>query len=98
MERLVRKAGYVFGLALVVLVLITVIRGPQGIHALSEKRKEIRALQEQNADLTREVEAKKVRIQRLNDSRAEQELEIRKRLKLVRPGETSFILPDAPKQ
>ncbi len=95
MQRLLQKTGYVLALGIFAAVLVTVVRGPQGIQALSEKRKEIRTLQEENADLARENEQKKLRIKRLADSQAEQELEIRERLKLVRPGETSFILPDA---
>jgi cell division protein FtsB len=73
------------------------LRGPQGVPALMEKRKEIRLLQEQNADLQKDNERKRERIVRLNYSQAEQELEIRNRLKLLRKGETSFILPDQPK-
>jgi cell division protein FtsB len=79
-------------------VALIALRGPQGFHTLAEKRSEIRQLQEQNADLSREIERKKNRIQRLRNSQAEQELEIRERLKLMRPGETQFILPDRPKQ
>ncbi len=71
------------------------LRGPQGVPALFEKQRTIRELQEHNANLAREVQERKERIQRLKESQSEQEMEIRKRLKLVRPGETSFILPDA---
>ncbi len=63
-----------------------------------EQRKEIRVLQAQNATLALENQRKKDRIQRLKDSPGEQELEIRKQLKLLRPGETSFILPESPSQ
>ena len=73
------------------------LRGPQGIQALMDKRKEIRQLELQNADLARENERRRERIRRLEDSRSEQEMEIRKQLKLLRPGETTFILPDSPK-
>jgi cell division protein FtsB len=73
------------------------LRGPQGIEALLEKRREIRQLQEQNAGMVRENKRRRERITRLEESRSEQEMEIRKQLKLVRPGETTFILPDAPK-
>lgn len=73
------------------------VKGPQGLQALLEKHREIRQLQEQNAALTREIEHRKDRIRRLEGSRSEQEMEIRKQLKLLRPGETTFILPDAPK-
>ena len=71
--------------------------GPQGIQALFEKRREIRDLQEHNATLERENQQRRDRIKRLEESRSEQEMEIRKQLKLLRPGETTFILPDPPK-
>ena len=74
------------------------LRGPQGIPALIEKRREIRALEEQNADLKRDIEYRRERIRRLKDSASEQEQEIRKRLHLLRPGETQFVLPEQPKQ
>lgn len=73
------------------------LRGPQGIEALLEKRREIRELEEQNASMARENDRRKERIRRLEHSTSEQEMEIRKQLKLLRPGETTFILPDAPK-
>ena len=72
------------------------LRGPQGLSALAEKRRQVRALEEENANLARDNEAKKQRIERLKHDPSAQELEIRKRLKLQRPGETSFVLPDAP--
>jgi cell division protein FtsB len=72
------------------------LRGPQGLSALAEKRREVRQLEETNADLMRDIEAQKQRIERLKHDRSAQELEIRKRLKLQHAGETSFVLPDAP--
>ena len=72
------------------------LRGPLGIQSLLDKRQEIRTLQEQNAAMARELELRRDRIRRLSDSPSEQEMEIRKQLKLLKPGETSFILPDSP--
>lgn len=72
------------------------LRGPLGIQSLLDKREEIRTLQEQNANMQREVERRRDRIRRLADSSSEQEMEIRKQLKLLKPGETTFILPDSP--
>ena len=93
-------AGRRLGVALVVALLtagaVAFFFGPQGFHALLEKRREIRELQERNTSLAREIEQRKGRIQRLEGSRSEQEMEIRKQLKLVRPGETTFILPESP--
>jgi cell division protein FtsB len=71
--------------------------GPQGLPALLEKHREIRHLEKQNAALARENEMRQERIKRLETSFSEQEMEIRKQLKLLRPGETTFILPDQPK-
>lgn len=71
------------------------LRGPQGLETLIEKRREIRALEERNANIQRENDRRKERIRRLEDSRSEQEMEIRKQLKLQRPGETTFILPES---
>jgi cell division protein FtsB len=70
------------------------LRGPQGLSALSEKHHEIRSVEEQNAELQRDIDAKKARIERLKHDTSAQELEIRKRLKMQRPGETQFVLPN----
>jgi cell division protein FtsB len=74
------------------------LRSPQGIPALKSKWSEIRKLEEENANLQRENDYRRDRIKKLESSVSEQELEIRKKLKLLRPGETSFILPPQPKQ
>ena len=74
------------------------LRGPQGIPGLRDKWREIGKVEEENANLQRENEYRRGRIKKLEQSPSEQELEIRKKLKLLRPGETSFILPDQPKQ
>lgn len=73
------------------------LRSPQGLPALREKWTEIRGMEEDNAALQRENDYRRKRIEKLESNPAEQELEIRKKLKLLRPGETSFILPDQPK-
>jgi len=97
LHKTIRRAGYVLAVAVVAAYGWIALRGPQGIEALLEKRREIRQLQEQNAGMVRENKRRRERITRLEESRSEQEMEIRKQLKLVRPGETTFILPDAPK-
>jgi len=85
-------------LAIVIAYAWIAVSGPQGLQTLLEKRREIRQLQEQNAALAREIEHRRDRIRRLEESTSEQEMEIRKQLKLLRPGETTFILPDGPRQ
>ena len=91
------KAIFVL-LAIVIAYACIAVSGPQGLQALLAKRREIRELEEQNATLTREIEHRRDRIRRLEESTSEQEMEIRKQLKLQRQGETTFILPEGPKE
>jgi cell division protein FtsB len=73
-----------------------VLRGPQGIPALLDKHREIQRLEVGNAALQQELAARQERNRKLKESTAIQEQEIRKRLHLLRPGETQFVLPDPP--
>lgn len=90
------KIGYAAVLLAGVTYGFSEMRGPNGVSRLMQKRREIHLLERQNETLHKEIEAKKNRIGRLMDSPEEQELEIRKRLKLVKPGEKSYILEDGP--
>jgi cell division protein FtsB len=92
-----RRTGWVAGGTLVLAYAWMAFRGPQGIQSLVERHHEISRLEQQNADKARQIEALRERIRRLEQSGSEQELEIRKELKLLRPGETTFLLPDPPK-
>jgi cell division protein FtsB len=92
-----RALGIFLGVAVLAAYAVTALRGPQGVEVLFEKYREIRKLEVQNAAAAMENERRKARIERLRSSTSEQEMEIRKQLKLLRPGETTFILPDAPR-
>ena len=92
-----RRTGWVAGAALVLVYAWIAVSGPQGIGTLMEKHSEIRELEEQNAAILRQNQALRERIQRLEESDSEKELEIRKQLKLLRPGETTFLLPEPSK-
>lgn len=67
------------------------LRGPHGIPGLFEKQREIHEMEEKNAKLDQEIERMRDRIKRLASSPSDQELEVRQRLKLVKPGEKVFI-------
>ena len=95
MTPLLRKSGYVFAVAAVLAIGLFAYRGPQGIPALVEKREQIKRLQEQNANLSKENESKRKRIETLKSNPGSVEIEMRDRLKLQRQGETSYIVPDA---
>jgi cell division protein FtsB len=97
MKNAVRRTVFLLVVGLIAVYGYLALRGPQGIPALRGKWREIRTLEEDNANLQRENQYRRDRIKKLEENPSAQELEIRKKLKLVRPGETSFILPDAPK-
>lgn len=85
-------------LALAVCVaLFFALRVPHGVSALKDKHEQIRQLEQENADIGKDNAAKRERIRKLRESRSEQELEVRKQLKLQRQGETT-ILPDPAKK
>jgi|SRR5579863_3025709 len=92
-----RRTGWVAAATVLLAYAWMAFRGPQGIQSLIEKHSEIRELEEQNAAMVRQNQALRDRIVRLEQSDSEQELEIRKQLKLLRPGETTFLLPEPPK-
>jgi cell division protein FtsB len=92
-----RRTSYIVVVGVVVIYGLVALRGPQGISALLDKRREVRMLEEQNAVQAAENERRRERIHRLEENTTEQEMEIRKQLKLLRPNETTFILEDSPK-
>jgi cell division protein FtsB len=92
-----RRTGWIAGATVALAYAWMAFRGPQGIQTLVEKHSEIRELEEQNAAMARQNQALRDRIFRLEQSDSEQELEIRKQLKLLRPGETTFLLPEPSK-
>ena len=74
------------------------LQGSQGIPGLMDKRRQIQELEKRNAGLAREIEEKRAHIDRLRENQSDQELEIRERLKLVKPDEKVFILQDQQKK
>src|SRR5437764_8249534 len=81
------RCAYAIAVILVIGFGIYTLRGSQGIPALMKKQAEIKELEKANGDLAREIEKKRAKIKRLDENPDEQELEIRRELKLVRPGE-----------
>ncbi len=94
LSSLLRPLAAVVTLACLGAYATIMLRGPQGLNALTEKHREIRSLEEQNANMQRDIQAKKDRIARLQHDPNTQELEVRKRMKMQREGETKFVLPD----
>ena len=71
------------------------LEGPNGIPALLAKRHQVSEYEAQNQQILRENTQKEERIERLENNTVEQEMEIRQRLKLAKPGEKIFILDDS---
>ena len=63
---------------------------------LAEKRRQIQMLEEENANLLRDIEAKKQRIERLKNDPKTQEVEIEKRLGRIHSGDTQFRISEQP--
>lgn len=70
------------------------LEGPGGIPALLAKRRQVALYEQENQQLLRENTQKEQRIDRLENNPIEQEMEIRQRLKLARPGEKIYILDE----
>jgi len=88
------RFGYLVAFLMVASYAIFTLRGSHGISALMEKRAQIHELEQRNASLAQQIERKREHIRRLSDNPVEQELEIRERLKLVRPDEKVYITGD----
>jgi hypothetical protein len=73
------------------------LRGPQGLSALDEKRRAVRELEEQNANLLKQIADQKKLIEKLQKDPSTQERFVRQRTGKTRPGDTSFVLSDQPK-
>ena len=86
------RFAYAIAVLLVASYAFFTLRGPKGLGALAERREQIRELEKRNEQLVKEIERKREHIRRLHDNPAEQELEIRERLKLVHPNEKVYII------
>ena len=91
MKASLSRYAYAIAFLLVASYAFVTLHGPRGVHALLDKQAQIREMEKRNAGLANEIERKREHIKRLSDNPAEQELEIRERLKLVHPNEKVFI-------
>jgi len=86
------RLGYTAAFLVVIAYAVITLRGPKGIPALMTRRQQIEQLEKRNAMLALENERLREHIQRLADNPSQQELEIRQRLKMVKPGEKVYLL------
>ena len=69
------------------------LRGPQGVSALEESHRQIRALEEQNANMIRDIEARRHRVDSLKNDPNAQIVAVEKEQKKVQEGQTRFETP-----
>jgi len=88
----ISRLGYATAFLAVAGYALVTLSGPKGIPALIARRHQIEQLEKRNATLAQDNERLREHIQRLTDNPTQQELEIRERLKLVKPGEKVYLL------
>jgi cell division protein FtsB len=89
------KTAYAIVVLAGVAYAFVVLEGPNGIPALLAKRRQVAEFEQRNQEILRENMQKEQRIERLENNPIEQEMEIRQRLKLAKPGERIYIFDDA---
>jgi len=92
--------GTIFGVGALILAggyLLYSFLGPNGVPMVLEKRRVIRELQQQNADLKHEIEERRERIRSFSENPSERERRLREDLRLLKKDETSFVLQDQKK-
>jgi cell division protein FtsB len=87
----IARAAFAIVLLSVCAFAFVTLTGPNGLRALFEKQTQIREAEKRNGALAKEIERKREHIKRLDQSPAEQELEIRDRLKLVHPNDKVYV-------
>lgn len=72
-----RRAGLALGLLLGCVYVIVALLGPNGVPALLAERREVLRMQRANADLEKDRDALRLRVQQLKEDQQTQELAIR---------------------
>jgi len=68
--------------------------GPQGLPAALEKHRQIQQLRLANAELKKENQLRRKQIQSFSENSTERDLRLREQLRLLKKGETIFIIQD----
>ena len=96
MRPLVSRLMVIVAVLLVSAFALVCLIGPTGLTAYLDKRKEISILRSKKAALEQEVTGLSKENRDLDVQTSEQELQIRRRLKLVKPKEKLFIFDGPP--
>jgi cell division protein FtsB len=94
---IIRRAGLALGLLTASVYVVVALLGPNGVPALLKQRHDLQTLETQNANLARERDELRYRVDALDRDAQTQELEVRRQLGKARKGEI-VIKVDAPKR
>ncbi|MFN0168442.1 MAG: FtsB family cell division protein [Bryobacteraceae bacterium] len=92
MQSPVSRIGYLALIVFAVAWAFYILRGPNGVPGWLQKRQRIQQLEDRNREMARQLELRREGIKTLEDYVPAQELEIRKRLKLVKPDEKIYVI------
>ncbi|MBM3760410.1 MAG: septum formation initiator family protein [Acidobacteria bacterium] len=84
---ILRRAGLALGMLTASVYVVVALLGPNGVPALLKQRQDLKALETQNANLARERDELKYRVDALERDSQTQELEVRRQLGKARKGE-----------
>jgi hypothetical protein len=87
-------ARFVYIVVFLVAVGYAIFAFPHGMRAWQDKQRQIQDMEKRDDGLAKQVERQKDYIDRLKNNHAAQELEIRRRLKLLHPEEKQYITGD----
>jgi cell division protein FtsB len=95
-----RIAGFACAIAflLVAAYVAVTLAGPKGLSALYAKEREIHAVERQNAEISKEIDREKKKVDQIRANPDAQERVVEERLNLVHPGDKVFMLPDSTKK
>lgn len=94
---IIRRAGLALGLLTASVYVVVALLGPNGVPALLKQRQDLKVLEMQNANLARERDELRYRVDALERDSQTQELEVRRQLGKARKGEI-IIKVDPPKR
>ena len=96
LQPFLKRIGYAAGMVVLFGYVAMFIAGPQGYRSLKEKRQQIEMLETETENLKQSVETLRKYNQSIKKDPDAQQLEIRKNLEMMRPGEMEFRYPKEP--
>jgi cell division protein FtsB len=97
MSFLFRQLAYVAAFVLVGLYVFTMLKGPQGVPAMLERRQELLKTERENEALRKQIEEQKRYLEQLAEDPATRERVVREKTGKQKPNETTIIYDEEQK-